>query len=44
MALNPTETKIHVDGDETKAPETTEPPEPKLRDHANGAGFKASPT
>ena len=35
MALNP---------NKTEAPETTDPPEPKLRDHANGAGFKASPT
>ena len=44
MALNPTKSKTHIDGDETKTPEKTAPFKSKVRDHANRASFKTSPT
>ena len=36
--------KMHVDRDKTETPETTALLKSKLRDHANRAGFKSSPT
>ena len=38
------ENKMHIDGDETKTPEETTPFKSKVRDHANRASFKTSPT
>ena len=35
---------MHVDGDETETPETTALLKSKLRDYANRASFKTSPT
>ena len=35
---------MHVDGEETETPEITALLKFKLRDHANRAGFKTSPT
>ena len=35
---------MHVDSDETETPKTTALLKFKLRDHANRAGFKTSPS
>ena len=35
---------MYVDGDDIETPETTALLKSKLRDHANRAGFKTSPT